>query len=69
VAKKMPARKARGAEAPTGELEVEDVSEAAPKPPAGIESWLVLITFAALVAAFVLINLKLRANFGAGWPV
>lgn len=69
MAKKMPARKARAAEAPAGELEVEDVTEAAPKVPAGIETWLVFITLAALVAAFVLINAKMRANFGAGWPV
>jgi hypothetical protein len=70
VAKKMPARKGRGREAEaSGDFEVEDVEAAAPaKAAAGIETWLVFVTLAALIAAFVMINMKMRADFGAGWP-
>lgn len=70
MAKKTPARKGRGREAEaSGEFEVQDVEAAPAKPAAGIETWLVFVTFAALIAAFVMINLKMRADFGAGWPV
>jgi hypothetical protein len=71
VAKKTPARKGRGREAEaSGEFEVQDVEAAAPaKAPAGIETWLVFVTLAALIAALVMINLKMQADFGSGWPV
>ena len=71
---KKPARRTRGqpAEEPA-ELEVEEVAAAEPpkpaKPPAGIETWLILVTWFALGAAFVLINLKMHSAFGQGWPV
>ncbi len=51
-------------------MQVEEVTEPKPaKPPAGIESWLVAVTWAALVGAFVLIYMKMKATTGAGWPV
>jgi len=70
VAKKTPARKVRGRDAEgSGELEVQEVEAAVPaKAPPGIETWLVIVTLAALVAAFVLVNTKMRADFGVGWP-
>lgn len=74
MAKNKPSRKARG-QAPdenARELQIEDVTveEVKPaKPPAGIESWLVAVTWAALVGAFALIYIKMKATTGAGWPV
>lgn len=67
---KKPARKARAvATDETGALEVEVVTEEAPaKPPAGIETWLIFITFAALLAAFLMVNMKMRSDYGEGWP-
>jgi len=71
VAKRISQRKARTQQPDnTGELEVEEVVEAKPaKPPAGIEAFLVAVTFAALLGAFALIYIKLKATTGAGWPV
>jgi uncharacterized membrane-anchored protein YitT (DUF2179 family) len=71
VAKKTSTRKARAQQPDdTGELEVEEVVEAKPaKPPAGIETWLIAVTWAALVGSFVLIYIKMKATTGAGWPV
>ena len=69
---KKSARKTRGQAAEeAGQLEVEDVSteEAKPaKPPAGIESWLITVTFFALAWAMFVINLKLHEVSGKGWP-
>jgi hypothetical protein len=35
----------------------------------GLESALILVTFLALVAAFVLVQVKMHGAFGKGWPV
>ena len=71
MAKKTSPRKARAQQPDdTGELEVEEVVEAKPaKPPAGIETWLIAVTWAALVGAFLLIYIKMKATTGTGWPV
>jgi hypothetical protein len=55
------------ASAETTELQVEEAGP--PKPPMTLESALVLVTFLALVVAFLLIQLELRSSFGSGWPV
>jgi hypothetical protein len=56
-------------EEPRGELEVEEVvAEKPPAPPASTETLMVVVTLAALVAAFVLIRMKSVATFGEGWP-
>ncbi len=74
MARKPIQRKSRAAaRAPAAEGEFEVVEDApvekAAKPPLATEGMLVLITFVALIAAFVLINLELRHAFGKGWPV
>jgi len=62
-------RKGRGKEQ---EVEVEVVGaeeDAAPAaPPAGLETAIVFVTFAALLAAFVLVNLRLKSAFEVTWP-
>jgi hypothetical protein len=69
VAKKL-TRKTRTTTETTVEAPGEDIVVEKPAaPPAGIESWLIFVTFFALLAAFVLINMKMRATFGEGWPV
>ena len=53
----------------SGELEVQEVvAEKPPAPPVGIETLLVFVTLAALLAAFFLIRSKMVADFGQGWP-
>jgi hypothetical protein len=53
----------------TGELEVQDVvAEKPPAPPVGLETLLIVVTLAALLAAFFLIRSKMVADFGQGWP-
>ena len=71
MAKKTVSRKTRvQVDENAGELEVEEVVEVKPaKPPAGIETWLIMVTWAALLAALVLINIKMRGTFGEGWPI
>lgn len=51
-------------EAPADEVVVETPAKPAP----GIEAWLVMVTLFALIAAFVLINMKMKSDFGEGWP-
>ncbi len=54
------------------ELEVEEVATEevqAAKPQPGIETWLIAVTWFALVAGFIIINMKLREVSGSGWPV
>jgi len=74
VARKAIQRKTRTTtKAPEGEFEVveqETVKVEKPaKAPMGTEGMLVTITFFALVAAFVLINMGMRRIVGHGWPV
>ena len=55
----------------TGEIEVEEVTtveETPAKPPSGIETWLITLTFFALAWAMFVINLKLHEVSGKGWP-
>jgi hypothetical protein len=53
----------------TGELEVQEVvAEKPPAPPVGLETLLIVVTLAALLAAFFLIRSKMVADFGQGWP-
>ena len=71
MARKTIQRKTRtAAKTPEGEFEVvEQVTVEKPaKAPMGTEGMLVLITFVALVVAFVLINMEMRHAFGKGWP-
>ncbi len=70
MAKKLTTRKTRTTTVAdtSGEITVEDVTERPARPPAGIETWLIVITLAALVAAFLMINIRMRADFGSGWP-
>jgi hypothetical protein len=52
-----------------GELEVQEVvAEKPPAPPVGLETLLIVVTLAALLAAFILIRSKMVADFGQGWP-
>lgn len=63
--------KARAKEAEEVELEVEEVDteEAKPaKPPSGIETWLIFVTFFALLWGMFVINVKLHEVSGKGWP-
>jgi hypothetical protein len=76
VARRKPAAapkkgRARAAGEPDAEagLQVEEVGETEAKQPMGIESALVVVTFLALLAAFVLIQVEMRGAFGKGWPV
>ena len=57
-------------EEPTGELEVEEVAtvEKVPAAPVGVETLMIVVTLVALIAAFVIINMKMKADFGEGWP-
>jgi hypothetical protein len=62
----------RGAADASGDagIEVEEIGEPkAAKPPMSIESALVLVTFIALVAAFLMVQVKMHDSFGKGWPV
>ena len=60
-------RRGKSAEAP--EFEVTEGGEgASPKAPMGIETGLVVVTFAALVVALVLVESELAANYGGMWP-
>jgi hypothetical protein len=53
----------------SGELEVQEVvAEKPPAPPVGIETLIIVVTLAALLAAFFLIRTKMVADFGQGWP-
>jgi len=53
----------------SGELEVQEVvAEKPPAPPVGLETLLVVVTLAALLAAIFLIRSKMVADFGQGWP-
>ena len=61
-------RKGRGKEQEVEVVEVEAEEAAAPAKPAGIENGLVFVTFAALAAALVLLNLKMSSDFGIPWP-
>jgi hypothetical protein len=64
--------RARAAAEPAADegLEVEEVGEArSAKPGMGLESALILVTFLALVAAFVLVQVKMHGAFGKGGPV
>lgn len=60
------------AKTPEGEFEVVEETVVVEKPAKaafGTEGMLVLVTFVALVAAFVLINMEMHSAFGKGWPV
>ena len=71
---KKPTRKVRvretTVEEPVGELEVEEVAvvEKAPAAPVGVETLMIVVTLVALIAAFIIINMKMKADFGEGWP-
>lgn len=63
--------KARAKEAEEAELDVQEVEieEAKPvKPAAGIETWLIFVTFFALLWGIFVINVKLHEVSGKGWP-
>ena len=71
MAKKTTRKTRVQAEDEAGSIEVEEVTteEVKPaKPPAGIETWLITLTFFALLWAMFVINLKLREVSGKGWP-
>jgi hypothetical protein len=71
VAKKTTRKSRVQAADDTGQIEVEEVTtveEKPAKPPAGIETWLITLTFFALLWAGFLINLKLHEVSGKGWP-
>ncbi len=53
----------------SADFEVEEDTPAVAKPPMGLESALIGVTLVALVAAMVLLQLKLHSAFGKGWPV
>ena len=55
-------KKGREKDAP---LDLEDVDEAEPKPEPGIETGLALVTFVALLIAFLIYQLE-RKEFGKG---
>jgi len=67
--RKGKARPAKEADEGGAEFEVEDETPVAAKPPMGLESALIGVTLVALVAAMVLLQLKLHASFGKGWPI
>jgi hypothetical protein len=68
--KKGRARGASAEPAADAGLDVEEVGEARPaKPPMGLESALILVTFLALLTAFLLVQVKMHSAFGKGWPV
>jgi hypothetical protein len=50
------------------EFVVEEETEVVVKPAMGLESGLIAVTFVALIAAFVLVELKHKSSFGAIWP-
>ena len=53
----------------SGDLEVQEVvAEKPPAPPVGLETLLIVVTLASLLAAFFLIRSKMVADFGQGWP-
>ena len=63
--------KARAKDVEETELDVEEVEvvETKPaKPPAGIETWLIFVTFFALLWGMFVINVKLHEVSGKGWP-
>lgn len=67
--RKGKARPAKAADEGGADFEVDDETPAEPKPPMGLESALIGVTLVALIAAMVLLQLKLHSSFGKGWPV
>jgi hypothetical protein len=66
--RKGKARSAKDAADSGVEFEVEEETEVVVKPAMGIETALIAVTLVALVAAFVLVQLKMHSAFGKGWP-
>jgi len=69
IVRKGKVRTAKDADDASTEVEVEEETTVEVKPAMGLETALIGITFIALIAAFLMIQMKMHAAFGKGWPV
>lgn len=69
ITRKGKGRPAKEADETVTEVTVEEETEVVVKPAMGLESALIAVTFIALIAAFVMVQMKLHASFGKGWPI